>query len=593
MKRIFILFLVFTNSLCVLAQENTNVRFSVNATSLKNVENIGIRGSVSPLSWEKTYFLQDSDKNGIFEAVLTFPNKENEVLEYKYVYGDKTPVWELEGQNRILLLDESEIQLNDVWNVQGDIDIKSLPRLSAEKLTEDFSILKKALLEVHPGLYRYRTKIEMDSIFDHFQKVFSQSLSYQEAFYNFTKLTSTIQCGHTFPSPYNQNGFIKEVVLNQRDKLPFTFRVLDQKMILSESIIEDIDLPRGTEIIAIDGVQATIFLKETASLVKADGANNAKRYADLNTFGVGNSFEMFDCYFPLLYPPKNEKYSLTIKRPDNESTEELMVNAVSIMERANALTKKYPNRPTNSDQLWKLEFWENNTAYLQLGTFDVFQLSFEWKDFLDNAFKQIKKNKTENLVLDIRWNEGGQDEILLFLGEHLTASPIKPFQRNEMVHYQKLSNELKPYLTTWDNSYFDLTEITQPFDSEFYTFKNQEPLIVNSSSRAFKGNTYLLINAANSSATFYFAEIAKENKLATLIGETTGGSQKGLNGGTMFFLRLPNSQIEIDLPIIGTFSSDRPLGGIEPDILVTQSVEDIIKGEDKVMIVTKKIIQEK
>jgi hypothetical protein len=84
----------------------------------------------------------------------------------------------------------------------------------------------------------------------------------------------------------------------------------------------------------------------------ADGANTAKRYADLNTFGVGNYFEMFDCYFPLLHPPTNEKYSLTIRRPNKESTEELMVNTVSRMERANALTKKYPNRPTNSDQLY-------------------------------------------------------------------------------------------------------------------------------------------------------------------------------------------------------------------------------------------------
>jgi hypothetical protein len=66
------------------------------------------------------------------------------------------------------------------------------------------------------------------------------------------------------------------------------------------------------------------------------------------------------------------------------------------MERKNGLINKYPNHPTKADQLWKLEFWENNTAYLQLGTFDVFQLSFEWNEFLKNAFNEIRKQKTND-----------------------------------------------------------------------------------------------------------------------------------------------------------------------------------------------------
>jgi hypothetical protein len=115
--------------------------------------------------------------------------------------------------------------------------------------------------------------------------------------------------------------------------------------------------------------------------------------------------------------------------------------------------------------------------------------------------------------------------------------------------------------------------------------------VVKPRSNGFKGNTYLLVNAANSSATFYFAEIAKENNMATLVGETTGGSQQGLNGGMMFFLRLPNSTIEIDIPIIGSFSAEKPQGGIQPDIIVAQTVQDLIKGEDKVIEETRSLIK--
>ncbi|NJL77463.1 MAG: hypothetical protein HC892_22920 [Saprospiraceae bacterium] len=238
-----------------------------------------------------------------------------------------------------------------------------------------------------------------------------------------------------------------------------------------------------------------------------------------------------------------------------------------------------------------MEFWENNTAYLQLGTFDVFQLSFEWSRFLKNAFNEIKKRKVKNLVIDIRWNEGGQDEVLLFIGQNIVKQPIKIPTRQDLVRYNKISAELKPYLSTWDNTFFDLSPKTKPFNKDYYQFTGENITEIQPVKNAFEGNIYLLVNGSNSSATFYFAEIAKENKLATLIGEPTGGSQKGLNAGTMFFLRLPNSKIEIDIPIIGTFSDDKAAGGIVPDILVKPTVEDLIKGEDRVLKTTQEIIE--
>ncbi|NJL77464.1 MAG: hypothetical protein HC892_22925 [Saprospiraceae bacterium] len=260
----------------------------------------------------------------------------------------KKLTWELDDQNRILFLDNTLLRTNDTWDLQSPFNVKKLPQLNAEKLTEDFNIFKTVLLEVHPGLYRYNTKNQIDSIFNHFQVIFSKPLTYQEAFLNFTKLTSAIKCGHTFPSFYNQTGFIKEVVLNQKDKLPFAFRVLDEKIFITESIIENFEIPVGTEIVAINGIPTQTLLQETAKLVKADGTNDGKRYADLNTFGVGSYFEMFDCYFPLLYPPVNEQYTIKIKKPNTTQVEELKVNTVNRQERSNALLKKNPNHITKA-----------------------------------------------------------------------------------------------------------------------------------------------------------------------------------------------------------------------------------------------------
>lgn len=571
-------------------QDFIKVKFKVDAKSLNKPQFFGIRGNTAPLSWESTFFLEDNNNDGIYEAELSFPAN-IEVVEYKYLYGDKTITWELNAQNRILILDNSQIQTKDIWNIQSPFNVKKLPKIKSNLLFEDFIILKKALLEIHPGLYRFHSKSKVDSIFNHYQEIFSSSMTYQQAFLNFSKLTSSVQCGHTFPSFYNQTGFIQEVVLNQKDKLPFAFRVLDRKIYITESTIENFEIPRGTEILAIDGIPTATLLNEIVQLVKADGSNDGKRYADLNTFGVGGYFEVFDAYFPLLYPPINEQYTIQIKKPNATHPEELKVNTIGRQERSNALLKMNPNHITNADQLWKLEFWDNNTAYLQLGTFDVFQLSFNWNEFLKNAFKEIKKRKSKNLVIDIRWNEGGLDEVLLFIGQNITNQTIKIPKRLDLVRFNKISNELKPYLFTWNNDFFDLSSKTTPYNDGYYKLNVENTYEIQPLKNNFSGNTFLLVNGSNSSASFYFAEIAKENNLATIIGETTGGNQQGLNAGTMFFLRLPNSKVEVDIPIIGSFSTEKPFGGIVPDYIIKETVDDLINKRDPIKLKVKELIQ--
>ena len=92
---------------------------------------------------------------------------------------------------------------------------------------------------------------------------------------------------------------------------------------------------------------------------------------------------------------------------------------------------------------------------------------------------------------------------------------------------------------------------------------------------------WVLVGATNSSATFEFAQTVRQSKLGTLAGQPTGGNQRGINGGAFFFLRLPKSGIELDVPLIGQFpSSARPDAGIEPDIKVVPTVADIAAGRD-------------
>jgi len=86
----------------------------------------------------------------------------------------------------------------------------------------------------------------------------------------------------------------------------------------------------------------------------------------------------------------------------------------------------------------------------------------------------------------------------------------------------------------------------------------------------------------------------KEHQIATIIGQETGGNLKGTNGGYMFFMRLPNSRIEVDIPVFGiNVNEDTPAtynGGVKPDIEVHKSVKDLINGVDTELAHTLKYI---
>lgn len=64
----------------------TTLQFQINGSGLSR--DVGIRGNIAPLSWEKTFLLSDKDDNGIYAAGIIFPNLfHGTVVEYKFLSG--------------------------------------------------------------------------------------------------------------------------------------------------------------------------------------------------------------------------------------------------------------------------------------------------------------------------------------------------------------------------------------------------------------------------------------------------------------------------------------------------------------------------
>jgi C-terminal processing protease CtpA/Prc len=145
---------------------------------------------------------------------------------------------------------------------------------------------------------------------------------------------------------------------------------------------------------------------------------------------------------------------------------------------------------------------------------------------------------------------------------------------------------MRPLLDTWDPSFHALGKDAYGPDADgFYTLRGDGPEdIAPASGKRLAARLIVLIDGSNSSATFQFARRVQKAGLGVLLGEPTGGNQRGINGGAFFFLRLPESQLEVDLPLIGFFPAGSPPdGGLMPDVPVATTRSTIARGSDPQM----------
>jgi hypothetical protein len=470
-----------------------------------------------------------------------------------------------------------------VWAKAGAEPVSRIP---AQQLQADFAIFKKAYEELHPGLYRYNTKAQMDANFSELQGEFKRDLTLQEAYMAFSVFLAKIKCGHSYPNFFNQPETVVNALFQHQDRVPFYFRWLDRRMIITRNFSGDERLNAGTEVLSINGTPVDQILARLMTIARADGSNDAKRVSYLEVSG-DSRFEAFDIYFPMFFPQTNTNMKLRVKSPTTGLISVLSAVALTCEQRLAPIKSEDENQHGGNTALWQLEFLDEHTAYLKMKTWAMFNSKWDWKAFLDRAFDEIAKRKATTLVIDLRGNEGGNSVGDVIVGK-LARQDVQVGQIRRLVRYKKVPDDLVAYLDTWDPSFKDWGSDAVDPSEGYYRLKKYDDEeggeVIRASEHPFTGKTYVLVNAANSSATFEFAETMQQNKLGTLVGQPTGGNQRGINGGAFFFLRLPNSKVEIDLPLIGSFpSGERPDAGLQPDIFVQPRATDIARGVDTEM----------
>ncbi|WP_192085403.1 S41 family peptidase [Algoriphagus sp. Y33] len=464
-----------------------------------------------------------------------------------------------------------------------------------KKMYKDLEVFKNIRLKANSGLYKYRTKEQIDSIYHWAEKEIGKSNTYLD-FYNIICQLTDFE-----GSLHNDTGLPEKHLKNLRKEsygyFPYPIKWIDGKWIIN---YENGEIPLGSEIVEINGIPISEVVLNLYKYYTTDGQNiTGKR------IGVRTHFSKF---YRFNYG-QQEKFHVTFKVHTSNLEERKTIKSVGYSEYYKRFNNRY-SKPFDQiyyadlkdEQKYKYEQIDTSTGLLTVYTFSMGNETTEehksYLVFLDSIFSNIKNKNIKNLIVDIRQNGGGTDPNDLVTYSYLTQ---RNFQENQQAW---ISFKKMPYLKY---AYTKIPRFLRPlgvgrynkmFQEDFYLEKEnrfyQGPLsgdhkIREPNRNAFTGNIYLLTSPAVASAGSLFAAMVTGNENATVIGEETMGGYYGHNGHTPLGYILPKSKVETFFSVVN-LEQDVPkksnqiyYRGIIPDYEVSQTTEDYLNQKDTQM----------
>lgn len=448
--------------------------------------------------------------------------------------------------------------------------------LSPAAMRGDIALLRRAYETLHPGLLRYQSAGAAAARFDALAAMATRPMTLSDFYLALSACLAGVRCGHSYANFYNQSKVVRAALFDDRPRLPLRFAWIGERMIVTADPHSTGIVP-GSEIIAIDGRPARAVLAALMPLVRADGGNDAKRRQLLSVRGE-DGYETFDILHGLRFGG-GPRYALDVRAPDGRTRRALVAGIDLAARRAGIAPDDNVGNPG-----WRIERRGRAAVMTMLG-WGLYNSKWDWRGWIDAEVDRLVADRVPALILDLRANEGGEDCGNVLLERIVERSVIADTARR-LVRYRELPADLRPYCDTWDRSFDRLGVDAPQYDDRFLELAgtDRDGAAIVPRGQRFAGRLIVLIGPENSSATFGFAQTVAREKLGTLVGETTGGNRRGINGGCFYFFRMPETGLEADLPLIGTFPrSPQPDAGIVPDVAAPRTPRSIADGSDPAM----------
>ena len=466
---------------------------------------------------------------------------------------------------------------------------------SKKKMKKDFEVFKEIRFKANSGLYKYRTKEQIDSTYNWAEKEIMKSNTYLD-FYNIVCQLTDFE-----GSSHNDTDLPKKYLQSLRKEsygyFPYPIKWIDGKWLIN---YKDGEIPLGSEIIEINGMPISQVINNLHKYYTTDGKNITGKRIGIRTH--------FSKYYRFNYG-QQEKFQVTFNRSDADIKEKKTLQSVSYSKYYKNFNRRH-SRPFDNiyykdlkgNKKYSYKKLDVSTGVLTINDFSMGnETTLEHKTyvaFLDSVFTKIKTENLKNLIVDVRINSGGDDPNDMVTYSYLTS---RKFQESKQVW---ISFQKVPLLKYYDSSFprflrpFGVGKFNRRFrkrfpikkDGKYFISKAENEMKVRAPNKnAFTGNVYLLISPAVASAGSLFAAMVAGNENTTVIGEETMGGYYGHNGHTPVGYVLPKSKIvtaffidniEQDVPSKGNQLYNR---GIIPDYEIPQTFEDFLSNKDTQM----------
>lgn len=448
--------------------------------------------------------------------------------------------------------------------------------IEASKLKLDLGVLKSSLEKVHPSLYWFTPKQTIDSLFKSAEEGLTSPINELEFENKVSSIISNIKCGHT-----SVQSSKKAMVYYKKHFRPvFPFGITPLKDTLVVGPYQILGITRGARIFEIDGLTSKKIMDTLRQFISGDGNTTCFKDAIIrrnfgpyfrDIVGVRDSFELtyLDTNNAIVYKtvkaynPKNLKTSTAKK-------------GIPVVKQPKLSKRQQADKTTIAMRNLRIDT-ANSLAIMSIRTFK----DYGHRRFFRKSFKLINKLKLANLAIDLRDNGGGLITNSLLLLKYLKKKKFTycdstygitkrlPNAKNfkikyyEMLTVKFMSRKRKDGL--YHSSYLD---------KHIFWIKRKSH---------FDGQVFLITNGYTFSAASLTTAHLKGQQNVKIIGEETGGGVYGNSAVIMAELTLPNSKIEIRVPMYRMVMKYKPFEfgrGVLPDIKVEVTTQALKEAKD-------------
>ena len=471
------------------------------------------------------------------------------------------------------------VSCNSVKRYNEKFDTKIAP----EKLQKDVTYIHNKLAKLHPQLYNYISKNDLDYKFDSLKKSLQEPLTRKEFYFKLSPVIASIKQGHASVNiPRKRLTKDQKKIVNLTNLLTplsnLEVEFYHNKLYLVKNNSADSTLIIGSEIISIDSLKPISMFNKYYNTFASDGFNLTFKKWKLNN-------KILDRY----YFEKGYKDSVQVVYNFKGDTLIKMIGR-NVNKNSKSHQKQLDHRKVDTKNC-HLSFVgvDSNIALLKVVNFK--SLSYE------KFFRKIDSVNSQKLIIDLRGNPGG----LLYSSEKLFSYLIdssyyfyQPFEitsRTSILHTRRFRQK-NMLGKLFHIAFFPIKIVkfgiqlicVKKVNNRFYTFSIFNRSIVKPRKKYnFKNQIYVITDGGSFSAACLLSSVLKGYRLATFVGEETGGDFNGTCAGQKPIFRLPNSKLNVIFGImyLKTNCSVETFGrGIMPDVEIIPTLEDRINQRD-------------